>query len=179
MCEERVIEALKALRRADTGVEAGSDAAISALLAFRRQQRRRKLQRMAVAWSAAGAMAAAVVLLAVLWPEREAPHKMVAIEAPAEIKAVTVPAPVPPPEVERAAPRPAEPEEVVTPFFPLVDSSSPFERGLLVRMTVPASTMRTVGLKVGDDHLSDSVQADVLVGQDDLARAIRFVSYRK
>jgi hypothetical protein len=176
MCEERITEALKALRRADAGVETGPEAGIRALLAFRRQQRRRGLQRMVTVW---GAMAAAVVLAALLWPGREATRSTVAIEAPVEIKGVTIPAAASPPEVKRAAPRPAEPEEVVTPFFPLVDSSSPFERGLLVRMTVPASTMRTVGLKVGDDHLSDSVQADVLVGQDDLARAIRFVSYRK
>jgi|SRR5579863_611639 hypothetical protein len=179
MCEERVTEALKALRRTDAGVETGPEAGIRALLAFRRQQRRRKLQRMAAVWGATGAMAAAVVLTALLWPARETPHKLIAIEAPAAIAAATVPAPVPPPEVKRVVPRREEPEEIVTPFFPLVESSSPFERGLLVRMTVPASAMRTVGLKVGDDHLSDSVQADVLVGQDDLARAIRFVSYRK
>ena len=71
-----------------------------------------------------------------------------------------------------------EPEEVVTPFFPLMVSAPPFESGLLVRMTVPASAMRNVGLDVSEEHLSDAVLADVLVGQDDLARAIRFVSYQ-
>lgn len=81
--------------------------------------------------------------------------------------------------MKQAARKPAEREEIATGFFPLMDNPPPFERGLLVRMTVPASAMRAVGLPVGDDHLSDPVQADLLVGQDDLARAIRFVSYRK
>jgi hypothetical protein len=75
--------------------------------------------------------------------------------------------------------RQAESEEIVTGFFSLMENPPPFERGLLVRMTVPASTMRAVGLPIGDDHLSDPVEADLLVGQDDLTRAIRFVSYRK
>jgi hypothetical protein len=67
--------------------------------------------------------------------------------------------------------------EVVTEFFPLVDYAPPFERGELVRMRVPASTMRAVGLPVREDRLSDPVQAEVLVGQEGMARAIRFVGY--
>jgi hypothetical protein len=67
--------------------------------------------------------------------------------------------------------------EIVTDFFPLVDYAPPFERGELVRVSLPASAMRTVGLPVREDRLGDRVQADVLVGQEGLARAIRFVSY--
>jgi hypothetical protein len=170
MSEELVREALRALRSADAGMDTGSEAEIRALLAFRRQQRRRRSQRL-LGWTA---VAAALVLAASAshWSVRETPHQVVAIEAPATaaIEAVTVPAPVP---------KPAESDEIATGFFPLMDNPPPFERGLLVRMTVPASTMRAVGLPVGDDHLSDPVQADVLVGQDDLARAIRFVSSHK
>jgi hypothetical protein len=51
----------------------------------------------------------------------------------------------------------------------------PFGRGELIRMTVPAATMRGVGLQVREDQLSQPVQADVLVGEEGLARAIRFV----
>ncbi len=46
-------------------------------------------------------------------------------------------------------------------------------------MMVPASTMRKVGLPVNEDRLTDRVYADVLVGQEGLARAIRFVSYEQ
>jgi hypothetical protein len=67
--------------------------------------------------------------------------------------------------------------EVDTDFYPLMESAPPFDRGQLVRMTVPASTMLDVGLQVDVNHLDDPVQADVLFGQEGLARAIRFVSY--
>jgi hypothetical protein len=106
-------------------------------------------------FAVAAMVAAALVLVVLHRPARETPKKVVAVDVP------------------------AKPEEIVTGFFPLMENPPPFERGLLIRMTVPASAMRAVGLPVGDNHLSDPVQADLLVGQDDLARAIRFVSYRK
>jgi hypothetical protein len=65
--------------------------------------------------------------------------------------------------------------ESVTPFYSLMDVQPPFERGELLRVVVPASTMRTVGLRVDERDLKDPVQADILVGQEGLARAIRFV----
>jgi hypothetical protein len=70
------------------------------------------------------------------------------------------------------------PHEVYTDFFPLMDLAPPLERGELVRVIVPASTMRGVGILVMASHLDDPVEADVLIGQDGLARAIRFVSYQ-
>lgn len=66
MCEERVTEALNALRSADAGVETGPESEIRTLLAFRRQQRRRRLRRMAAVWGASGAIAAAAIVLLVL-----------------------------------------------------------------------------------------------------------------
>lgn len=67
------------------------------------------------------------------------------------------------------------PREIVTDFFPLIDAPPPIGRGELVRVMVPASTMRTVGLPVNEDRLTDQVKADVLVSEDGLATAIRFV----
>ena len=160
MSEELVAESLRALRRADAGVKTGAEAEVRALLAFRRQRRRQRSQKIAI-WSM---MAAAVAILAVsLWPWRQAsdPGKNPASFAtPAEASLQI----------------PVRPGEIATQFYPLMDSPPPFQRGLLVRMTLPASTMRAVGLPVGDEHLSDPVQAEVLVGQDDLARAVRFVT---
>jgi hypothetical protein len=69
------------------------------------------------------------------------------------------------------------PQEVVTDFFPLMDPAPPFERGQLLRVELPASAMQMVGLPVREDRLADSVQADVLVGEEGLPRAIRFVSF--
>jgi hypothetical protein len=79
----------------------------------------------------------------------------------------------------KARPVKRQPREIVTQFFPLLDVAPPFERGELLRVTVPASTMRRVGLPVNEERLGDRVYADVLVGQEGLARAIRFVSYEQ
>src|SRR5580692_6209798 len=100
MSDELVAEALKALRRADAGVETGPEAEIRALLAFRRQHRRHRMRRMAAVWSATGAIAAAVVLLLALpRPARKTPLAA-AVQAPIESEAVAAPAVVTPPAVK-------------------------------------------------------------------------------
>ena len=88
------------------------------------------------------------------------------------------PAPVAPRPARRSTRvRQASPREIVTEFFPLDDVAPPFERGELVRVNLPAAAMRTVGLPVREDRLAERVQADVLVSEEGLARAIRFVKY--
>jgi hypothetical protein len=171
MSEERITEALRALRGADFDIEIDGEAEVRTLLKFRRQRRRRRLQR--VAW---GGAIAAVAMVAILY--RPAQETLPTVKPVAAVEASSPPVVVTAPPVKRRSVPKREPEEVVTPFFPLMVSASPFESGLLVRMTVPASAMRNVGFDVSEEHLSDPVLADVLVGQDDLARAIRFVSYQ-
>ena len=184
MSDEQVRRALQMLAVADRDLAAPPAVEERLKLAFRRQRKILVWRRTAI-WTMAAA--AAVVGIAVL---RDAKPKQPA--APV-ISHVQPPAPgqsvVKPPEVQHLvasstpqrprAPRvqPQAPREVVTEFFPLVDYAPPFERGELVRMRVPASTMRAVGLPVREDRLTDPVQADVLVGQEGMARAIRFVSY--
>jgi hypothetical protein len=46
----------------------------------------------------------------------------------------------------------------------------------VVRMEVPRSAMLTVGLPVSMDRASELVEADVMLGSDGLARAVRFVN---
>jgi len=70
-------------------------------------------------------------------------------------------------------------QEIATDFFPLVDFAPPTDNvdgGELVRVSLPASAMREVGLPVREDRLDDRVQADVLVSNG-MATAIRFVKY--
>jgi hypothetical protein len=67
-----------------------------------------------------------------------------------------------------------QPREIATEFFPLVEFGPPMEDGELVRVSLPASAMRDVGLPVGEDRLTDRVQADVLVSNG-TAMAVRFV----
>jgi hypothetical protein len=50
-----------------------------------------------------------------------------------------------------------------------------FDRGQFVRVKVPASSMRNFGLPVSEERAFERVQADVLMGEDGIARAIRFV----
>ncbi|MGH9971755.1 MAG: hypothetical protein ACREBG_28715 [Pyrinomonadaceae bacterium] len=67
--------------------------------------------------------------------------------------------------------------EVATQFMPLgyVSPVSFQEGGQIVRVEFPRSAMTSLGLPVNMDRYGERVKADVLVGADGLARAIRFV----
>ena len=62
-------------------------------------------------------------------------------------------------------------------FADLMDPAPPFNRGQMLRVQLPAAAMRSVGLPVREDHLADPIQADVLVGEEGMPRAIRFVRF--
>jgi hypothetical protein len=72
-----------------------------------------------------------------------------------------------------------EPVEITTEFFPLMDPAPPFERGQLLRVELPAAAMRMVGLPVREEYLAQRIHADVLVGEEGLPRAIRFVKFER
>jgi hypothetical protein len=77
--------------------------------------------------------------------------------------------------------RKAQPQlrEIVTQFYPLMDTPPPFERGELVRVSLPASALRRAGFEIEGAEPDDEIEADVLMGEEGLARAIRFVSYQQ
>ncbi len=52
----------------------------------------------------------------------------------------------------------------------------PFESGEIVRMEVPVATLPTYGIDISAGSASGPVEADVLIGQDGFARAIRLVA---
>lgn len=66
--------------------------------------------------------------------------------------------------------------EVTTAFFPLTYSEVPAADPQVIRMQVPRAALQTFGV-VSFDAAGDSstVLADVVVGNDGLARAVRFV----
>lgn len=68
-------------------------------------------------------------------------------------------------------------QEVATEFIPLVHGGqyAQAEEGHLVRVEVPRSALVSFGLPVNAEAPGGSVKADVLMGQDGIARAIRFV----
>jgi len=67
--------------------------------------------------------------------------------------------------------------EATTEFFPLFYGSIPSSSGHIVRMEVPRESLARFGLASAHDagHTTGMVLADVLVGDDGLARAVRFV----
>jgi hypothetical protein len=68
--------------------------------------------------------------------------------------------------------------EVVTAFMPLAYSDVPMGAGHIVRMEVPRASLALLGLMPVDSldaSQRGTVIADVIVGDDGLARAVRFV----
>jgi hypothetical protein len=81
------------------------------------------------------------------------------------------------PEVNQPAPdAPVVSRELVTEFFPLTYSNVPARGGYVVRMQVPRSALASFGATAfASDTPSADVLADVVIGNDGLARAVRFV----
>ena len=192
--EEYVAAALRALAEHDAGLEAPLRVEDRVRKSFRRRHAAHKW-RNGLTWSLALAASVIVVLLVGMRDKQHPPParaKEVATKPPQLAVADPGPVEVPvageavpavtrraPPGARPAPPTSTQPREVVTEFFPLLDVALPFERGELLRVTVPASTMGKVGLPVNEDRPGERVYADVLVGNEGLARAIRFVSYEQ
>jgi hypothetical protein len=176
--EDRVLAALKTLAEEERGAEAPPRVERRLMAAFRRKRAVRRWRMAAMGVAAAGAL-----LIVAPWPRPE-PAPVPAAKPPAAAAVAAVPTP-PPPEVKKAvlrakaAPAPRPVREVATEFYPLVDIAPPFESGELLRVIVPASTMGIVGLPVRRDRWTEPVEADILFGQEGIARAIRFVSYEQ
>ncbi len=68
-------------------------------------------------------------------------------------------------------------KEVATDFFPIGYATAPNlqDGGQLVRVELPRSAVARFGLPINMDRTSERVKADVLIGVDGLAQAIRFV----
>jgi hypothetical protein len=86
----------------------------------------------------------------------------------------------PPQTPPKAAIQPAAYErgaEVAINFYPLPDADElpPIESATIVRVQLPMSSLRLMGLPVSEDRAAEFIQADMLLGQDGLARGVRFV----
>jgi hypothetical protein len=67
--------------------------------------------------------------------------------------------------------------EIETGFLPMMAASplEPTESGHLIRMKLPRSTLGRFGFPLNLGKAEEPVKADVLIGEDGVARAIRFV----
>ena len=155
--DRALTEALRALAAEDAGL-AASNAVEAGLLGEVRSMARARRRRLAIA--ALAAAAGLVIAAAVPW-------RRGAGNAPA--------GPQPTTSVPRGG-------EVATAFFPLTYSSLPISNAQLIRVQVPRSALASFGLAPIDvpagarGTASTTVPADVLVGEDGVARAVRFVS---
>ena len=68
-------------------------------------------------------------------------------------------------------------QEIYTDFFALEQGTGPFEieRGRIMRVSMPRSALIRVGLPVNMDRINDSIQADLVLNEEGIARAVRFV----
>ncbi len=122
---------------------------------FRSQKRRRNL----MTWVPVFSVASAAGIALLLWIQSESPRPAPA-RATAAVQAV---APVA--------------EEDVDGFYPLPEAEAlpAVESAMVVRVQLPASSLQLMGVPVGEERGDSSVQADLLLGQDGLARAVRLV----
>ncbi|HKY06236.1 MAG TPA: hypothetical protein VJQ56_15175, partial [Blastocatellia bacterium] len=81
------------------------------------------------------------------------------------------------PRSPRPASVPAREAEVTTPFIALTSESDlmSLDRGQVVRVKLPRTALESFGLPMNQARAGEPVKADVLIGEDGLARAIRFV----
>jgi hypothetical protein len=185
MSQDRILQALQALAEKDHGLEAAVETEALLLREFRRRRAMRGWRRVA-----AGVVAAGIAGAGLVWMTHSPARQPETTATPTVRSSVTA-APAPPEAVAQTAPvaatreavpRPVRavrsgPRETVTEFFPLMDPAPPFDRGQLLRVQLPASAMRSVGLPVSQEQLGEPVQADVLVGEEGMLRAIRFVRF--
>jgi hypothetical protein len=68
-------------------------------------------------------------------------------------------------------------DEVAGNFYPLPDTDylPPMDSATVVRVQLPMSSLRLIGWPVSEERAGERIQADVLLGQDGLARGVRFV----
>ena len=143
--------------------------------------RRRSRARQNKVWWSISAVAAIAAGLAVMILMRPAPPKA----EPAVIRAGGPESPRPVEAVALHAPQKSQPErsvrarpaKAVLSFYALPSASElpPVENAMVVRVQLPISSLRLMGLPVSEESSAENIQADVLVGQDGLARGVRFV----
>lgn len=184
-CENSLKEALRML------TEAGPRAAperveIALQAAFRRHHRARELRRIVIGAIVAGAAAAGIVFMVhvpgpvggpsviAVHPappviEFAAPEKKTSTQSKAS--AVTVR------PVHKPTHRPRMDQLATTEFvrLPYGDDALVDESTTIVRVEMPRSALRLAGFAVAQERANDRIQADVVLGADGLAHAVRFV----
>jgi len=107
-----------------------------------------------------GAIAAMLLIgSALMLRKAEPPRSHDAVTAPADEEVTGV----------------AETSEVTTDFIPLNYDPAPAGATSVVRVELPRTALIAFGLPVNEDRTEDLIQADLLLDEDGLTRAVRFV----
>ena len=138
-------------------------------------------------WTIAAAAAAVAVCIAFYKTTLDpAPPAVAKLNVPRQIQPIPVvekravvaksvkPKPRRRPVQRKAAETPAE---LATDFLPVL-AAPPLERGehaAVMRVQLPRSSFRAFGLPFSEEERFERVNADVVIGQDGLVRAVRFI----
>ena len=162
------IDALKA-QKAPAGVEQ------KVLVTFRRQRTVRRLR----IWSVAAVAAALLVVIGARREDRAylapPPPMLASMAAPMLAPPLVAVTKMPVARVGHRSRKRAE--EIATPYYPLPGAEwlpSPGAEAV-VRVVVPRSALQMVGFPLTETVGPEFVRADMVFGQDGVARAIRFV----
>ncbi len=144
------------------------------------RRRRSRAQQAKMLWSISAVAAIAAGLAVLIWM-RPAPSKPAPLVAGVSVPALPRPMePVvlsAPPKSRAIRHAHARPAMAALSFYELPSASElpPVENATVVRVQLPMSSLRLMGLSVSEESSAERIQADVLVGQDGLARGVRFV----
>lgn len=126
----------------------------------------------------AGAVAIAASLLIFFWPASKPVDQTQRKVVEAARQTQPVPSVRPVLAVHKrkpkhAAPPDPEPQFVRIPYsLPL----APYERAEIVRMEMPVSALAAAGIRISTADTSARAQADLVIGEDGMARAVRIIS---
>jgi hypothetical protein len=170
--DSKLLEGLRALA-ADGPREAGAHVEVRLLAELRRRSRARRRN----LWFTAGAGAIAAAIAVLIWIRPAPSQPVLSVVQPGLAVAHPTGAPVPTPSPAPAPPAPLRGAEVAMNFYPLPDADElpPMESETIVRVQLPMSSLRLIGLQMNEERAGDRIQADLLLGQDGLARGVRFV----
>jgi len=149
--ERELLRDLRALADADPS-EAPSDIRARLLIEFRKHSARKRR----MAWlPAAGIAAIAAAIFLFVWMPRPFPAVSNPVGQPLLLTA----------------------EDADVDFYPLpeADGLPPIENATVVRVQMPLTSLELMGVAVSEAGVADPVQADILLGQDGLARGVRLV----
>jgi len=196
LANERMLSGvLAAAVSADAARTAATAVEQALVAAFRKSQAASRPHRRAWwAGAAVAAIAAATILAAVILrkpaeqPRRAEGKQPLAYPAPAPVPATvpvvregrqprsrTVRASRRRPVTPSKAPVIEANREQMTDFIPVFYDPEPIERGQIVRVRLPRSALTVFGLPLNEEHAEQAIRADVLLGEDGLVRAVRFV----